>query len=82
MADILGDIEKSVLKHIDLVGLVESQGPKLVAPLIEPHLHLTADEIALNAKRLRDAAACLEAKPPKLAGAVTDVLQFVGDALD
>jgi hypothetical protein len=80
MADILGDIEKSVLKHIDLVGLVESQGPRLVAPLIEPHLHLTADEITLNAKRLRDAAACLE--NGKLAGAVTDVLQFVGDALD
>lgn len=79
---LLGTIEKKLIGSLPIVDLAEQYGEEEVASLLVQHAQLTQDELKTNAKRLRDAAACLEADPPKLKNALKETLAFYADTLD
>lgn len=81
MSNVLDQITGSLLSHVNVVSLAKEQGAKLGGELIARELEFDSDaERATAAKRLRDAAACLE--NGKEAQCWTDVLQVLIAAID
>jgi hypothetical protein len=81
MSSILDQLGGSILKHVNIIGLAEQEGAKLGGELMAREVKFdSAEERTTAAKRLRDAAACLDAG--KDAQCWTDVLQVVIAAVD